>query len=109
MYPQERCRYLSSLTKYQLLILDDFGIERSTEYALEQIFLIVDERNKAKQPLILTTNLTLKDFQNPPDAAKARIYSRILEMCVPFRFEGVDRRLEVANGKLHAVKKAINP
>ena len=109
MYPQERCRYLSSLAKYQLLILDDFGIERSTEYALEQIFLIVDERYKAKQPLILTTNLTLKDFQNPPDAAKARIYSRILEMCVPFRFEGADRRLEVANGKLHAVKKAINP
>lgn len=109
MYPQERCRYLSSLSKYRLLVLDDFGIERSTEYALEQIFLIVDERYKSKQPLILTTNLTLMDFQNPADAAKARIYSRILEMCVPFRFEGADRRMEAANKKLHAVKKAINP
>ena len=49
------------LCSYPLLIIDDFGIERGTEYALEQVYNIIDARYRSKKPLIVTTNLTLTD------------------------------------------------
>ena len=33
-----RNEYISRLCRYPLLILDDFGMERGTEYGLEQVF-----------------------------------------------------------------------
>ncbi len=42
MYSEERYRYIASFSNYSLLILDDLGIERSTEYALEQVYAVID-------------------------------------------------------------------
>ena len=39
--------------------IDDFGMERGTEYALEQVYNIVDSRYRSQKPLIVTTNLPL--------------------------------------------------
>ena len=50
------------LCRYPLLIIDDFGMERGTEYALEQIYNIVDSRYRSRKPLIVTTNLTLDEI-----------------------------------------------
>ncbi len=58
-------------------------MERGTEYALEQIYNIVDSRYRSRKPLIVTTNLTLDEIRHPQDTAHARIYDRLLEMCVP--------------------------
>ncbi|MCD8353527.1 MAG: ATP-binding protein, partial [Clostridiales bacterium] len=57
MYSEQRYRYIASLTEYELLIIDDLGIERSTDYAMEQVYAVVDERYKSNKPLIVTTNL----------------------------------------------------
>ena len=54
-----RNEVVDRLCRYPLLIIDDFGMERSTEYALEQIYNIVDSRYRSRKPLIVTTNLTL--------------------------------------------------
>ena len=35
MYSEERYRYIASFSNYSLLILDDLGIERSTEYTMD--------------------------------------------------------------------------
>ena len=43
MYSKERYRYIASFSNYSLLILDDLGIERSTEYALEQVYAVRGE------------------------------------------------------------------
>ena len=51
--------YISRLCRYPLLILDDFGMERGTEYGLEQVFNVIDSRYRSRKPLIVTTNLTL--------------------------------------------------
>ena len=40
------------LCRYPLLIIDDFGMERGTEYALEQIYNIVDSRYRSRKPLM---------------------------------------------------------
>ena len=49
-------------------------MERSTEYAMEQLFTVIDSRYRSKNPLIVTTNLKLEEIKNPPDLAHARIY-----------------------------------
>ena len=65
------------LCRYPLLIIDDFGMERGTEYALEQVYNIVDSRYRSQKPLIVTTNLPLNEIRHPQDTAHARIYDRI--------------------------------
>ena len=92
MYAEDKNIFIESLMKYSLLIIDDFGIERSTEYALEQVFNIIDERYKTNLPLIVTTNLSLNTMKNPADLAHQRIYDRVLSMCIPVSFEGANHR-----------------
>lgn len=53
------------LCRYPLLIIDDFGMERDTSYGLEQLYNVIDSRYRSKKPLIVTTNLTLQELQNP--------------------------------------------
>ena len=95
------------LCRYPLLIIDDFGMERGTEYALEQIYNIVDSRYRSRKPLIVTTNLTLDEIRHPQDTAHARIYDRLLEMCVPISCIGVSFRKENAQEKLERLKILI--
>ena len=76
-----------------------FGIERGTEYALEQVYNIIDARYRSKKPLIVTTNLTLTDLKNPQDVAHARIYDRLLSMCSPICFAGENLRQQAAAQK----------
>ena len=47
-------------------------MERGTEYGLEQVYSVIDSRYRSRRPLIVTTNLTLQQIQNPPDTAHAR-------------------------------------
>lgn len=78
-----RNEVVDRLCGYPLLVIDDFGMERGTEYALEQIYNIIDSRYRSRKPLIVTTNLTLTELKNPQDTAHARIYDRLLELCTP--------------------------
>ena len=107
MYSEERYRYIASFSNYSLLILDDLGIERSTEYALEQVYAVIDERYKSGLPVIITTNLKIAEIRNPEDVAYARIYSRILEMCTPVRISGEDRRKSIGKEKQQVVKEVL--
>ena len=99
--------YISRLCRYPLLILDDFGMERGTEYGLEQVFNVIDSRYRSGKPLIVTTNLTLDDLRNPEDTAHSRIYDRLLSMCVPVRFTSDNFRQEAAQAKLERLKKLM--
>lgn len=98
---QDKEWYLKDLTGCDLLILDDFGMERQTEYAREQVFHIIDSRYLARRPLIVTTNLSLRELKNPADLSQQRIYDRILEMCVPVCFDGESLRQQKAKEKLN--------
>ncbi|MGN0708292.1 MAG: ATP-binding protein [Faecalibacterium sp.] len=102
-----RNEVVDRLCRYPLLILDDFGMERGTEYALEQIYNIVDSRYRRRKPLIVTTNLTLDELRHPQDTAHARIYDRLLEMCVPISCIGISFRKETAQKKLERLKSLI--
>ena len=101
----DKNKYLDRLNDYSLLIIDDLGIERGTEYALEQVYNVIDIRYKSGRPLIVTTNLTLDELKYPTDIPHKRIYDRVLGMCVPVMFNGVNFRKEEAAAKMEAAKK----
>ena len=89
-------------------IIDDFGMERGTEYGLEQVYNVIDSRYRSKKPLIVTTNIPLQDLQHPQDTAHARIYDRLLEKCAPIRFSGENFRKATAQDKLARLKNLMD-
>ena len=92
-----RQEYLDSLNSYSLLVIDDFAMERNTDYMNEIVYNVIDARYRSKKPLIVTTNLTMEDFEKPQGIERQRIYSRIREMCIPVLVSGTDRRRETDN------------
>ncbi|HEO5668971.1 TPA: ATP-binding protein [Streptococcus agalactiae] len=93
--------YIESLVNTSVLILDDLGIERDTSYAKEQVYNIVNSRYLKQKPTIFTTNLSYDTIQNCKDSVEyQRIYSRIIEMCIPVMVVGEDFRKFIQRDKL---------
>lgn len=101
---EDKNQYINSINEYELLVIDDLGVERQSDFALEQVFNIIDNRYKNGQPLIITTNLSLEDLKNPKDIKYKRIYDRILEMTIPIKVDGVSRREQLHKEKLALAK-----
>lgn len=78
--------------QYPLLIIDDLGIERDTPYTMELLYRIIDARYRSGKPMVITTNLTMQELENPDTLEKKRIYDRILERCTPVRVDDVHIR-----------------
>lgn len=96
----DRNAYIQDLMQYPLLILDDFGMERKTEFATEQVFNLIDERYRSGKPLIVTTNIPLASLKAPDSLEMSRICDRLLEMCTPVSFGDKGRRQAKAVAKM---------
>ena len=88
----EQTATIDQWMQYPLLIIDDLGAERDTPYTTELVYQIIDARCRTGRPMIITTNLTMKQMDNPPSLERERIYRRILERCSPVHVDGVDIR-----------------
>lgn len=108
MYSDDRNKFIDSLNRYSLLIIDDLGMERNSEFALEQIFNVIDSRSRSKKPLIVTTNLTLDELNNPSDLNRKRIYERVLEQCVPLKINNQNIRKLNAMENMKQVKELFS-
>ncbi len=107
-FDDERQQRIERLQRYALLVIDDLGVERDTSYSVEQIYNIVDTRARSGQPVIITTNLSVKDLENPPSLAYKRIYDRILEMCpIRLKLAGPSRRASNANDRQEAARRIL--
>lgn len=84
--------YIDSLNRFQLLVIDDLGAERKSEFMQEMVFNIIDSRYRSGLPLIVTTNLTIEEIKKPNDIGNTRIYDRIIERCFPVEVTGGSRR-----------------
>lgn len=62
-----------------LLVLDDLGAEKTTEYSITTLYLIIDRRNRNNRKTIITSNLSPEEIEEKLDA---RIASRIADMKV---------------------------
>ncbi len=105
----DRNKYIESLVNVPLLILDDLGIERDTAYAKEQVYNIVNSRYLKHKPTIITTNLPWDVISNEDeDLEYQRIYSRIVEMCVPIRVKAADYRKSIQRSKMKDIQERLS-
>ncbi len=88
MQNQDDEQLIARMNRAKLLIVDDLGAERSTDYALERVYNIVDSRYRSRRPVIFTTNLSMVDMKGNTDVRFSRIYDRIFELCYPVTFAG---------------------
>lgn len=98
---------IKKLQDAELLVIDDLGTERSTEYALEKVYNVIDSRYRSGKPLILTTNLVLKDMIQIMDIRYRRIYDRIFEMCYPVHVRGRSYREAEAARRFDNMQKLL--
>jgi DNA replication protein DnaC len=83
--------FFRRLVSVDLLHLEDLGAEKRTDWVLEQLYSLVNERYEEKRSLIVTTNLDFGELENQ---IGARTVSRIVEMCGdPLNLYGEDRRI----------------
>lgn len=99
--------FIDSLNRYTLLIIDDLGAERKSEFMQEQVFNIIDSRYRSGLPFIITTNLTAEEIKKPQDVGYSRIYDRILERCFPVEVTGTSRRRQNVKETFFDVKEKL--
>ena len=103
----DKQKYIEGMNRYTLLIIDDLGAERSTEFAQEQVFNIIDARYRSGKPMIITTNLTAEELRKPQEVGYARIYDRILERCFPIAVMGESRRNKEGKDSFADIKEKL--
>jgi DNA replication protein DnaC len=86
----------------ELLVLDDLGAEKPSEWVEETMNLIVNTRYNERRPTIFTTNYENVPEDADPDSLKARVgfrlHSRLHEMCEFLEYDGGDYRHLPVNG-----------
>lgn len=102
-----RQEYINSLNRFSLLILDDLGAERKSDYMQEQVFNIIDARCRSGLPMIITSNLTMTELTEPTEIGFARIYDRILERCHPIEVTGTSRRIDKGRKEFKQTKMLL--
>lgn len=96
---------VEQLRRVDLLVLDDLGAERITEFGLEQLYRVVDHRLTEGKPMVVTTNYTepsmLSNRLNPKDMGDGlvsyhgrRIVSRLREATTWLVLDGDDVRTQ---------------
>lgn len=107
-FDDERQKRIDRLQRYSLLVIDDLGVERDTAFSVEQVYNVIDTRARSGKPLIVTTNLSMKDLQSPPSLAHSRIYDRVLEMCpIRLKLTGDSRRVGNANDRKDKARRLL--
>jgi len=85
--------FFERLTSVDLLHIDDFGAEKRSDWVLEQLYALVNERYEDERSILLTTNLTVEKLE---EQIGPRTVSRLTETCEQIPLFGADRRLENA-------------
>ncbi|MFD7902941.1 ATP-binding protein [Kitasatospora sp. NPDC059747] len=82
-------RVLAAYSRVPLLILDDLGAAKSSEFVEEQTYRLINRRYNHMLPTLITSNLPIKDLRT---CLGDRVTSRLAQMTTRVAFEPVDRR-----------------
>lgn len=84
--------FFESLCAVDLLHLEDLGTEKRTEWVLEQLYALINERYEREKSIMVTTNFDQGELE---EQLGDRILSRLVEICGdPLPLYGTDHRLE---------------
>lgn len=89
---------LARYSKCDVLILDDFGKEPPTEWALSRLYAIVNNRDADMLPLVVTSNYRISELVSRmagcDESTAEALASRLAGMCEAVEIAGEDRRLK---------------
>lgn len=105
--PEDIAETLRRMQGAKLLLLDDFGAERGTDFKVEQVFSIIDHRYTTNKPLIVTTNLSMQEMKSGADMRYNRIFERIRAMCYPVKMDGESWRKQETIENYTATKRLL--
>ena len=94
-YSQESEQYgrsyqiLDELCKIPYLVLDDFGVQRGTDWETEMLYDLIDARYGEENFTVVTTNQSMQEIEAISDG---RVLSRLVEMCYVVPMNGQDYR-----------------
>ena len=84
--------FFERLTSVDLLHIDDLGAEKRSDWVLEQLYALVNERYEAQRSMLVTTNLDQRELE---EQIGSRTVSRLVEICGdPLPLFGPDRRVQ---------------
>ncbi len=81
--------FLKTLYNVPFLVIDDFGVQRNTEWEMEMLYNLVDSRYAHRRFTIITTN---QNVDKTKELAEGRLYSRFVEMCYIIHIQAPDYR-----------------
>ncbi|HEX5592850.1 MAG TPA: ATP-binding protein [Solirubrobacterales bacterium] len=90
-------RFFERVTSVDLLYIDDLGSERRTDWVVEQLYAVVNERYENQRPMLITSNaqgeIVDEGQQQLEDQIGRRTISRLIEICGdPLPLFGPDHR-----------------
>lgn len=81
--------FFERLTSVDLLHIDDLGAEKRSDWVLEQLYSLVNERYESQRSIVITTNLSHPELE---EQIGSRTVSRLSEMCDEIEVRGKDYR-----------------
>jgi DNA replication protein DnaC len=81
--------FFERLTSVDLLHIDDLGAEKRSDWVLEQLYALINERYEAQRSMLITTNLPHHELE---EQIGARTVSRLSQICDEVELRGRDRR-----------------
>jgi DNA replication protein DnaC len=94
--------FIRRVTSVDLLYIDDLGSERDTDWVVEQLYALINERYESQRPMLVTSNSDSKidgdidsGLQQLKEQIGPRTVSRLVEICGdPLPLFGPDRRVQ---------------
>lgn len=96
--PPNGSTILERMINAPILFLDDLGVEKTSEWVKEQLYIVVNERYNWERPIMMTSNLSKKEIA---ECYGDRFTSRLVEMCEFIKIDGMDRRLENTRSQIN--------
>jgi len=81
--------FFERLTSVDLLHIDDLGAEKRSDWVLEQLYALINERYEAQRSVMVTTNLPHEELE---EQIGSRTVSRLSQICDEVPLFGADRR-----------------
>jgi hypothetical protein len=81
---------LETLSKREIIILDDIGAEKMTDFVRQAFYFLINEREQWERKTYITSNFSLSQLDQYIDG---RVSSRIAGMCEIVELKGKDRRV----------------
>jgi DNA replication protein DnaC len=87
---------LDKVSQVDMLVLDELGRERTTEWRDEMLHLVVNARYSQRRVTIFSTNYDIGEDDTDPETLQCRVgfrvYSRLHEMCEFIHVDAADYR-----------------